>query len=276
MNDPQNIRQPASRQEIHGPSAGDPDPVRLFETARANLIANLRSEGLPSARAEQLVDAWEAEAVRRGIEVGSTAYWEQAPAWIREQAGGHVERAGSSAGAFAGAFGPFVTWLVIGSIVFGFIVFEFIHQMLTVAVGLPDWMALLLASGVVIGLVLEVVRRSGAGGALVTLPRRVAAGWRHPPAWVLAMGAILFAPMAVLVIVAIAPADAFALTSAILVATPVAFGLVTLWAAPRAAARARDRGRDPRLLIWMARLVGLIFLLQGGYMAYQAVFGFSN
>jgi hypothetical protein len=62
------------------------DPRRSFEASRSGLIARMTGEGLEPEAAERLVDAWEEEAARRGLALGSGQYWAQAPAWVRAQA----------------------------------------------------------------------------------------------------------------------------------------------------------------------------------------------
>ena len=60
--------------------------ARLFAASRAGLIARMSDEGMGPERANELVDAWDDEAGRRGLSPQSTAYWDEAPAWIRERA----------------------------------------------------------------------------------------------------------------------------------------------------------------------------------------------
>jgi hypothetical protein len=60
--------------------------ARLFVAGRAGLVAGMTDEGIPGERVEQLMDAWDDEADRRGLPPESPGYWDQAPEWIREQA----------------------------------------------------------------------------------------------------------------------------------------------------------------------------------------------
>lgn len=59
---------------------------RLFEAKRAGMVARIRDSGLRQERAEALFDAFDAEAVARGVPRGSQPYWDEAERWIADAA----------------------------------------------------------------------------------------------------------------------------------------------------------------------------------------------
>lgn len=60
--------------------------ARLLAASRAGLVARMTDEGIPAERVQQLMEAWDDEASRRGLSPQSPGFWDQAPDWIREQA----------------------------------------------------------------------------------------------------------------------------------------------------------------------------------------------
>lgn len=58
------------------------DEKRTFETRRAEHLELLRDHGIGLDAAEALLSSWEREAVGRGVDRDSAAFWERADAWI--------------------------------------------------------------------------------------------------------------------------------------------------------------------------------------------------
>ena len=57
---------------------------RLYVTKRSGLIGRLTDEGRPRQRVEGAFDAWEGEALRRGLSRTSPTFWDEAEEYIDE------------------------------------------------------------------------------------------------------------------------------------------------------------------------------------------------
>jgi hypothetical protein len=61
-------------------------PDRVYQARRAALLSRLvQADHLSEQLAERLVAAWEADALRRGLEPESSAFWDGAEQWILQQ-----------------------------------------------------------------------------------------------------------------------------------------------------------------------------------------------
>lgn len=161
MPEPPGLPGPAAASE---PADHASDAAREFDAGRARLVGHLVDDGFSPQRAAWLVDSWEAEAARRGIPLGSPAYWRLAPAWLASQAAENRDP--------PEAIRPLLVFVVVFGLIFGLFVFQFVDGMLRVALGLAEWPAFLIACAIVGGLVVMLVRRTGAWSGMRGLPQR--------------------------------------------------------------------------------------------------------